>query len=419
MTILPFRAFRFNPFRVGRLGDVVTQPYDKIDTAMQAAYYRRSPYNIVRIIKSREVGVRGDEGYIVTGRLWSQWLQEGILVQENDPAYFLYRQKFSVDEKQYVRHALVGLLDLNRSDRVLAHERTFSGPRMDRLKLIRQTESNDGLIFLLYRDSGGSLGELAETVVGELPLESVVDEYETQNEIFRLPPSCWQRVESVLNNSDFVIADGHHRFAVALQFMKECRAKNWKPVATESFDKRMVALVEMSDPGLLILPTHRVLFGIGGFSLASWEKRMSALFEKQQAQDLVDLLRRLRAAGASSFGVLASNRWAVWTRRQPPSEEELDVAILHQDILDRTLGITEQQVADESRIRYFRAAAEAAQDVKLGNGQLAFFLNPTRIEQVEGCARRNQMMPQKSTDFFPKMLSGLLFMKMEIDKQQR
>src|SRR5947209_3034093 len=98
MTILPFRAFRFNPSCIGRLGDVVTQPYDKIDTAMQTAYYRRSPYNICRIIKSREVGVRGDEGYRVIGRLWNQWLQEGILVQEKDPAYFLYRQKFSVDD---------------------------------------------------------------------------------------------------------------------------------------------------------------------------------------------------------------------------------------------------------------------------------------------------------------------------------
>ncbi|HEY3130825.1 MAG TPA: DUF1015 domain-containing protein [Acidobacteriota bacterium] len=418
MTILPFRAFRFNPSRVGRLGDVVTQPYDKIDAAMQAAYYRKSPYNVVRIIKSREVGVRGDEGYVVTGRLWSQWLQEGILVQETDPAYFLYRQNFSLDQKQYVRHALVGLLDLSRSDRVLAHESTLSGPRMDRLKLIRQTESNDGLIFLLYRDSSGSLLELAEIVVGQSPLESVVDEYRTRNEIFRLPPSCWQRVQSVLNNSDYVIADGHHRFVVALQFMKECLAKNWVPVATESFDKRMVALVEMSDPGLLILPTHRVLFGIGGFNLASWEKKMSARFEKQQAQDLADLLPRLRAAGAGSFGVLAANRWAVWTRSQPPTEGELDVAILHHDILGRTLGITEQQVADESHVRYFREADEAARDVKLGNGQLAFFLNPTRIEQVEGCARRHQVMPQKSTDFFPKMLSGLLFMKMEIDKRQ-
>ncbi len=416
MTILPFRAFRFNLLRVGRLSDVVTQPYDKIDRAMQAAYYRRSPYNIVRVIKSREVGVRGDEGYVAAGRLWSQWLQDGVLVQERDPSYFLYRQRFSVGGKPYVRHALVGLLDLDRSNRVLAHERTLPAPRTDRLKLIRQTESNDGLIFLLCRDSSHSLLKLAETVVYESPVESVIDEYQTQNDIFRLAPSRCEQVASILGDTDFVIADGHHRFSVALQFMQECRAKKWKPAAVESFDKRMVALVDIADPGLVILPTHRVVFGVPGFSLASWEKKMSAAFEKREAGDLTDLLEKLSTAEAGSFGVFAANRWAVWTRRQAPGDEELDVSILHQEILEKTLGITEQQIAEEFRVRYFREAEKTAQDVKLGNGQLAFFLNPTRIQQVEACAVRHQVMPQKSTDFYPKMLTGLLFMKMEIEK---
>ncbi|HEV8132181.1 MAG TPA: DUF1015 domain-containing protein [Acidobacteriota bacterium] len=416
MTILPLKAIRFNPIRVGNLEDVVTQPYDKIDRFMRDAYYQKSPYNIVRVIRSREVDVRGEEGYFRAGRLWNQWLRGGILVQERDPAYFLYRQKFSIEGQSYCRHALVGLLDLNKSERVLAHERTLSGPRTDRLKLIRQTESNDGLIFLVYRDHNQSLLTLAELAQDLVPLESVLDEYQTQNDIFRLDPSQCGEVASVLEKAELIIADGHHRFSVALQFMQECQSKNWKPAATESFDKRMVALVEMSDPGLVILPTHRVVFGVHPFHFQSWHTKMTETFDCRGVPDMKELLRMLKDAGPGSFGVLAVDRWLLWTRKEKPHPEDLDASILQEDILAKTLGITEQQISDESRIRYFREPAKAAQDVKLGNGQLAFFLNPTRIEQVEACARRHEVMPQKSTDFFPKMLSGMLFMKMEIDK---
>jgi uncharacterized protein (DUF1015 family) len=178
----------------------------------------------------------------------------------------------------------------------------------------------------------------------------------------------------------------------------------------------MVAIVEMSDPGLVILPTHRVVFGVAPYLLASWEEKMSAVFERGEAADLDDLLLKLSAAGPGSFGVFGFDKMTLWKMRRPSSAEELDVAILHREILEKTLGITEQQVTSESRVRYFRNPSEAAQDVRLAKGQLAFFLNPTRIEQVEECARHHQVMPQKSTDFFPKMLSGLLFMKMEIDK---
>jgi uncharacterized protein (DUF1015 family) len=283
------------------------------------------------------------------------------------------------------------------------------------LRLIRQTESNDGLIFLLYRDASQQMRSVADSLQGD-PLESVVDEYDTEHEIFRLDPAGYAALAKIFESIDLVIADGHHRFAVALQFMQECRAQGWRPAAPESFDKRLVALVEMSDPGLVILPTHRVVFGLPQFHFPSWERKMSSMFAKAAARDLPDLLDKLRRAGSGSFGVFAANEWAVWKRQRKPSKEELDVSILHEAIFSNTLGITEQQVAEEARVRYFRDEEKAAQDVKLGNAQLAFFLNPTRIEQVEACARGRRVMPQKSTDFFPKMLTGLLFMKMEIQK---
>jgi uncharacterized protein (DUF1015 family) len=415
MVIHPFRALRYNHDRV-RLADVVTQPYDKIDRRMQAAYYQKSPYNIVRVIKSRETDVRGDEGYVAAGRLWRQWIADGVLIREKEPAYFLFRQKFVVDSRSYVRHAVVGLLDLAQSNRVLAHERTLSGPRADRLRLIRQTESNDGLIFLLHRDRSGRLSDLARIVEGTPPLESTVDEYGAEHEVFALDPSSHSLLNGAFDHEDLIIADGHHRFAVALQFKQECEAKGWIPTSLESFDKRMVAIVEMTDPGLVILPTHRVVFGVPPYHLASWEEKMAASFERESARDLDELLPRLGASGPGSYGVFAEGDLAVWKRKQPPKAEELDVAILHREILEKTLGITEQQVASEARVRYFREPGKAMEDVKLGKGQMVFFLNPTRIEQVEMCARHHEVMPQKSTDFFPKMLTGLLFMKMEMDK---
>ncbi|MBI4457145.1 MAG: DUF1015 domain-containing protein [Acidobacteria bacterium] len=415
MIIHPFRALRYNPERV-HLADVVTQPYDKIERQMQAAYYQKSPYNLVRIIKSRETEVRGDEGYAAAGRLWAQWIRDTVLVQESRPAYFIYRQKFLVADKFCVRHALVGLLDLRRSQRVLAHEQTLSGPRGDRLRLIRQTESNEGLVFLLYRDSTSRFRNIAEVAHDRAPLESVTDEFGTEHETFALKPEEAGFVDGVFEDGDLIIADGHHRFSVALQFMQECETKGWKPAAPESFDKRMVAVVEMSDPGLIILPTHRVVFGIPQYLLASWEEKMSARFEKVEAASLPELMEKLNHSGPGSFGTFSLDAQAVWIRKQKPEPEELDVSILHLEILAKTLGITGQQVAAESKIRYFRDPLQAMQEVKRGSGQLAFFLNPTRIEQVEACAKLGRVMPQKSTDFFPKMLSGLLFMKMEIVK---
>ncbi|MBI2821448.1 MAG: DUF1015 domain-containing protein [Acidobacteria bacterium] len=415
MTIHPFRAWRFNPQRV-RLADVVTQPYDKIDETMREEYYRRSPYNLVRVIRARETDDGSEEGYAAAGRLWQRWIQEEVLTQEKRPAFFVYRQKFPAAGRLHVRHALVGLLDLSHSQRVLAHERTLSGPQADRLRLIRQTESNDGLIFLLYRDPSGTLGRISAAVENMPVLESVVDEYGTGHEIFALDPDRAPFPNDVFEPGDLVIADGHHRFSVALQFKRECEALGWKPAAPESFDKRMVAIVDMSDPGLQILPTHRVVFGISAGILAAWEEGMSAAFERIETQNLEETLSRLAAAGRGSFGVMASGRWAVWKLRHRPSPEEFDVSILHAEILGKTLGITENEVASETRVRYFREPEKAAEEVRCGRGQVAFFLNPTPIGQVEACARRHQVMPQKSTDFFPKMLSGLLFMKMEIQK---
>ena len=415
MVIHPFRAFRFNQQRV-KLADVVTQPYDKIDAATQGAYYKKSPYNIVRVIKSREVDVRGDEGYFAAGRLWHQWLESDVFVQDQEAALYIYRQRFTVGEKQYCRHAVIGLLDLHNGDRVLAHERTLAGPRIDRLKLIRQTESNDGLIFLLYRDGARTIQRVADSLTGRRALESVTDEYGTENEIFNCPKDRQQELSSVFDQSEMVIADGHHRFSVALQFMRECEASGWKPAALESFDKRMVALVEMSDPGLMILPTHRVVFGMPGWRRDSWERRMTAGFDRTSAAGLTELLATMAQSGRGAFGVFDGKSFALWKRRQTPGFEDLDVSILHDEILESTLGIGELQLASESRIRYFRDPAAAVQEVRSGAAQLAFLLNPTAIEQVEACARRHQVMPQKSTDFFPKMLTGMLFMKMEIDK---
>lgn len=427
--IYPFRGIRYNPKAVGELSQVVTQPYDRIGQREEAEYLRRSPYNFVRLIGTK-TPPKDEADYASRAKLFQSWLSAGILVQDERPGFYLYRVRFTHDGKEHERLGFVALLDL-RESLVKKHERTLRGPKEDRLKLFRATEAHLEHIFLLYRDPESRATQALKTAVaGEGPHLRARDDFGNVHEMWHVAePGAIEEVVQALNPLPVYIADGHHRFETAMTFMEECFQRGWKPKGPESFTSIPVTLVNVAEPGCLIRPTPRVVHSLPDFSIPKFLTQVKREFSVEELPNLSAAKARLEegkvakehvfvAYAAGRFWALAVPRGADIGRLVPgdhsPAWKALDVAILHKAILERILGIDDEALARQTNVEYTHTAEEAIGLVDEGKGQIAFLLNPTRLEEVLAVADQGEPMPQKSTDFYPKLLSGLVAMKMEI-----
>lgn len=439
--IAPFRGWRYNKEVVGDLNKVVTQPYDKIDDALREEYLRRSEYNLVRIIKGPALpdDTVNDNPYTRAAEYWNRWIEDRVLIREAGPALYPYTQEFTVEGKTYLRKGLIALVSLeDNKSAVRAHEKTLSGPKADRLKLMRATEANDGQIFMLYNDPEHRVNNLLEPELAPgREIMQVTDDFGAVHRLYRLTrPGLIRDISEVMEQMDLFIADGHHRYETAVNYMNECKSRNWKPVGVETFTYRMMTLVNMHDPGLVILPTHRLVHSITDFSAERLLSQVAADFDVVAADTREALFAALDQAASRSepdrrctigFGAADLSGYRVFTykHRQIPDTlvkephsaawKALDVNVLHLAILERFLGIDAEKLAAETNIHYVRSREEALDRVGK-DAQAAFLLNPTRVEQVVAVASAGERMPQKSTDFFPKLLSGMVLMKMTIDK---
>ncbi len=440
--IAPFRGYRFNPSVVGDLNKVVTQPYDKIDDN-----FTRSEYNIIRITKDRPkpTDTPNDNVYTRAAAIWHQWIEDRVLIREAGPAIYPYYQEFTIDGKTYIRKGLVPLVCLDdEKAKVRAHEQTLSGPKADRLKLMRATEGNDDFIFMLYDDPEMKINKWIDEEIGfSSPIMQVTDDYNVVHKLYRITrPSLIADISEVLENKELYIADGHHRYETSVNFMNECKSRNWKPVGVETFNYRMMTLFNMHDPGLVVLPTHRILHSLTGFSPSEFLKSASQDFNLTEFAERMDLYKAMddaASAGKSAFGFYAEGLYGyhLLTLKDPtlmdrlvpdrsPAWRRLDVTILHIAILDKLLGIDAAKLAAETNVHYVRGRDEALdlignEAINVHTGapfkcQAAFLVNPTKVEQVREVASVGERMPQKSTDFFPKLLTGMVLMKMTIDK---
>ncbi|HHE46710.1 MAG TPA: DUF1015 domain-containing protein [Bacteroidetes bacterium] len=436
--ISSFRGYRYNKAVVGDLDRVVTQPYDVIDDKLRDEYYERNEYNVVRIIKgkTKDMDNPNDNQYTRAAEYWNKWIEERALIREAGPAIYPYHQEYSVEGRTYVRKGLVALVSLDeKTGKVRAHEKTLSGPKADRLKLMKATEANDGQIFMLYDDPQNRINNmLDEDMYGVDPVMEVSDDLGAKHRLYRLSrPSLIMDIGEILQDFELFIADGHHRYETALNYMDYCKRRNWKPMNAESFDHRMMTLVNMHDPGLTILPTHRVVHSLDGFDPASFLAKAADDFEISEYNDraaLYDALSEAGGAGGSAFGFGADqlSGYRLLTLKDPAlldrivagehtdTWRRLDVTVLHAALLDRLLGISAEKLEAYSNVRYVRGRDEALDMVGKNGNQAAFLVNPTRMDQVRDVALAGERMPQKSTDFFPKLLTGMVMMKMKIDK---
>ncbi len=436
--IAPFRGYRFNKLEVGDLNQVVTQPYDKIDDQLRDEYMQRNDFNIVRIIKGppKPDDTPNDNPYTRAATYWEEWIENRVLVREPGPAVYPYFQEFTIDGKTYVRKGLIVLVDLEDTKlKVRAHEHTLSGPKADRLKLMKATEANDGQIFMLYNDPENTINNwIDQGLIGAQPLMVVNDDYGARHKLYRITnPSVIRDMAEVFENLELFIADGHHRFETAVNYMNECKDRKRKPDGLETFTHRMMTLVNMHDPGLAVLPTHRVLHSLAGYSPDTFLSQASEYFDIAEFYDRAGLFAALDNAVqdekiAIGFATEGLNGLRLLTLKNPTimdnlvTEEHceawrrLDVTVLHTILLDKILGINQEKLAAESNVRYVRGRDEALDHVGKSGNQVAFLVNPTRVDQVREVAAAGERMPQKSTDFFPKLLTGMVMMKMKIDK---
>ncbi|MBM3329571.1 MAG: DUF1015 domain-containing protein [Calditrichaeota bacterium] len=435
--IASFRGYRFNPSTVGDLAKVVTQPYDKIDDALRDDYMQRSDHNIIRITKNppRPDDTFADNVYTRAGQVWEQWIEERVLIREGGPALYPYHQEFTVEGQTYVRKGLIALVDIDdEKSAVRAHEQTLSGPKADRLKLMRATEANDDLIFMLYDDPQRQILEWLEPETAwASPVAQVTDDFGAVHKLYRVTrPSLIADINDFLAGKELFIADGHHRYETAMNYLKEAKSRNWKPMGAESFDHRIMALFNLHDPGLVVLPTHRALHSLAGYDGGSFMTKAATQFAISEYSSREALYAAMDEAAAGGrvvigFGSEGLAGYRLLTLKDPATMDalvadhstawkRLDVTVLHVALLEKLLGIDAAALAAESNIHYIRGRDEALDAIGQHGIQCAFLLNPTRVEQVGEIASAGERMPQKSTDFYPKLLTGLVMMKMTIDK---
>jgi uncharacterized protein (DUF1015 family) len=424
--IFPFRALRYNLAQVAAQ-DVVTQPYDKISPSMQAAYYQRSPYNLVRIVlRMPELFDQEGDLYTNAARDFKEWRKTGVLAQERQPCVFAYAQRFAVPGLQGVlreRRGFIALGELYDYSRevIFRHEQTLSKPKSDRLNLLRATRAHFGQIFMLYSDPAQSAEEVlfANGPAGEtLPDIEVTDEYEVLHRVWKVTdPAKINLLTTALEDKKLIIADGHHRYETALNYMKE----RGQPPAAESCERMsaglpqppypeaaaMMTFINMDSEGLVILPTHRVVFGLAGFEAARLLEAALPYFEIAEVErdPTVAMARLAAVAGKTAFVAATARGWFLLTARPKPIAEVLKGVGPRQR--EKLLGISVEAIRDQTHLRYLRDAAEATGQVARGDANVAFLMNPVSMEQLREVAFAGEVMPQKSTDFYPKLLSGL------------
>jgi uncharacterized protein (DUF1015 family) len=423
-VIVPFAGLRYDPGRVGDLSRVLAPPYDVISEAERAALEASHPQNVVRLELPRG---EGDERYADAGRSLGAWRAEGILRAEAAPAFYVYEQQFTLPQapgRVFSRRGFFAAVRLEPFERrvVLPHEKTLSGPKEDRLKLMRATRTQISPIFGLYRDAEGAAREVIDAAAAGTPAVDTTTPDGVRHRLWRLDePAAIGRLQALLADKQILIADGHHRYETMLGLGPELRALDFAAGGAAA-DFGMMFLARAEDPGLLVLPTHRLVRGLPEFDVAELRAAAGVAFDivdgdEATAEAIEERLGREGTAGVVfAMRVPGRDRTAWLTLKSivdlsalgPPALRMLDVTVLHGVILAPILGIDAAALESQAYLGYTHDTAEALRQVAAGQAQAAFFMNPTKIDEVLAACEAGFVLPQKSTYFQPKLATGLV-----------
>jgi len=442
--IFPFRGYRYDVEKVKSLDEVISDPYDKIGDDLQEFYYEKNPQNIVRMIKGKTYPNDTDTNnqYTRGAGFLKSWISDGILKRDETPCIYVCDQEYIVPGVggTRTRKGFVALLRLMSYEEggVKPHERTLAGPKADRLKLMRATKTQFGQIFMLYPDPDNAVNALLDEARDARQPIVARDRFNDQHKVWPVSdPRIIGDLRRLMQDKQVFIADGHHRYETALAFRDEMRGKVPPTDDFETIENRMITFVSFDDPGLLVLPTHRLIRHVRDFDPDALVENLGRLFElemlpfsdeasrKESLGKTTEAMSRaaendhvigMILAGQKQFIVARLRDDATLDKMIPDVESEdfkrLDVVVLHTLILENLLGITKEDMAHERNIEYLRDAGPGVDSVLKADAQAFFILNPTKTWQVRNVASAGVRMPQKSTDFYPKLVTGLVLNKL-------
>lgn len=436
--IYPFRALRYDTSRV-KMEEVVTQPYDKITPAMQERYYEASPYNLIRVILGKQFPTDTDDEncYTRAAETLHDWRKQNILREEAEPALYGYSQTYTVPHTDEVRErrgfiALGHLYDY--ADKVVyRHEQTFPKHKSDRLSLFKATRAYCEQIYMLYSDPAFTAEKLIFDAGSPADL-AITDEYGVVHKVWKLTdPQLINLIVTAMADKKLIIADGHHRYETSVAYAKERSAQlklslnepymgegsklgtGHLPVPAFPEAAMMMTFVNMEAPGITILPTHRVVYDIPEFSSPDFITKASAFFDIEQL-DSPDVSILAKTPGVAIVAATGDGNYLLKAKKDviakelaniPARQAQLDVVQLHSIILDRILGLSSDTITKLGNVRFIREVDEAVGLVTSGEADVAFLIKPITLDQLKDVSLSMDVMPQKSTDFYPKLLSGL------------
>jgi uncharacterized protein (DUF1015 family) len=437
MEVKPFKAFRFNAETVGDVGSCIAPPYDVISPSQQQLLYKKSEYNIVRIIKGETYPSDNADNnrYTRAASYFNDWIKKGVLKQDPIETIYAYVQDFQVAEIRFQRSSFIALAKLEEfGPMVRPHEQTLNEPRADRLNLKRATATDFGMPFLLYEDEQKIADKIIEKASAQKPLADFVDEQNVWHRLFAITAKKdINDIAKMMLDKPCIIADGHHRYETALAYSKESS----NPAAAY----RMLAFTNTKSEGLVVLATHRLLGNLKDFDAAKLIASLKETFkitkykfgarpgDKAAAKKkMLAQMKTERNSDKTAFGIYTGNNtfyMIVLKNEQVMNSfvpnmsshwRSLDVTVLHKLILEKLLGIGEKQLAEGSQLEYIKdtdnAIDESIARIDAGQRQVAFFMNPIKMEQLKMVTDAGEKMPQKSTYFYPKIYSGLTINKL-------
>jgi uncharacterized protein (DUF1015 family) len=420
------------------LEDIVTPPYDVINKEAQKDYYDRSSANIIRLElgKTFPSDSEQDNQYTRAAQQYRQWLEDGTLFYESEPSLYFYEQGFSAYDQHYTRRGIICALQLEpyENNVVIPHEETLPKAKADRLKLMHHCRTNFSSIFGIYTDAENVALKLFEQLQANAPDISITDDNEITHKVWVVRDADiiakWQ---ALLEDKQVYIADGHHRYETGLQFKKEMAGK-----ACPGCDRIMITLVNTYDPGLVVFPTYRLVHNVPDFNPQGMENKLGSMYKtshltlgdltgdaaiEQSAQAIVDALANGKKDFHNFCMFTGGNKALMFSipktgkKFKPEKSSEwnsLDITVLQELILNQQLGIGDKERAEGHMLAYTRDAKEALTKVLSGEFQASFLLNPTLTDEVIAVAGQREKMPQKSTFYYPKLITGLVINPLNI-----
>jgi uncharacterized protein (DUF1015 family) len=427
--IRPFKGILYNQNIVNDLRKVVAPPYDVISAQDRQILLAQSEYNSVRLILPEKFATDTEENncYTRAANLFHEWLRRGVLLREKTPCMYVYKQEYQYEGEKRERIGFIALAKLENYNKgvIKGHERTLKEPKRDRLNLMRACRANFSQVFTLFSDPIKKVDQILNEATIKNPLIDITVN-EERNILWRLDDhNSIKQLQEILADKQLFIGDGHHRYETALAFRDEMRQLTGDTSGSAPFDYIMVMLVNMEDPNITILPTHRIIKNIFDFKPEKVLQKLHRYFEINQFKTVTKLMEEMRREVSKNvFGLYLKDGHFYFLKlkqevdldkeintEHSPEWKRLDVSILHHLILDQLLSLP--NTSSVENIDFTSSVDEALRAVEDNRAEMAFILNPTSINSVKLMANKSEAMPQKSTYFYPKLLSGLVFNLLE------